>query len=418
MNTSDPLPQARPSAIVVGGGPVGCLAASLLAKRGFAVDVYERRPSFVRHGFGNEGRTINLSLSPRGLRAVARAGCGQQFLAAAMPMDRRVVHTRDEQVLTTTYDRPDWRNHSISRNDLNLLLMRNAQRWPAVRVHFESRCESIDFGRRRAVFTKNGRERLSRSYDLLVGADGAHSRVRAALSDQGILSYQETTLDSMYRELTLRPAEPGQLSNSAIHVWPRETFFLCALPNVDGTFRATLVLPATGPASFREVDRTGLQSFFRGHFGETASDIDWHSAHLPFNPASRIEQVLCSTLHYRDSVVLAGDAAHTMAPFLGQGINAGFEDVLTLDDILGRSNPAALAAALSSYSRERKVHGDAAATLSMANYVELTAETRGGLASTPVSEPPLPIVINFMGLSYQEVLRRHLKAEEDIRATL
>ncbi|GAA1027277.1 MULTISPECIES: FAD-dependent oxidoreductase [Amycolatopsis] len=394
-------------AIVVGGGPVGCLAAAMLARHGFEVDVCERRPSFLQHGFGDEGRTINLSVSPRGMRALAKVGCRQDFADAAMPMDRRVVHTRDRQVLITRYEQPGWRNHSIARNELNLLLLRNAQRRPGVRVHFSTACASIDFDRREAVFATSAGEQV-RPYHLLVAADGAHSQVRAAMLDSGLLTCQQTTLDARYRELTLRPAEPGRLSRSAIHVWPREGFFLCALPNVDGTFRATLVLPAEGQASFEEIRRTGLRNLVRRHFGDTVPDIDWHTAQSRDAPPARMEQILSSTLHYRNSVVLAGDAAHTMAPFLGQGINAGFEDLITLDNVLARAHPGGLGAALSEYSRERKAQGDAAAMLSMTNYRELTAQTGDGRPPAPVSGLPLPIVINFLGLSYQEVLRQHL----------
>jgi kynurenine 3-monooxygenase len=403
--------------MVIGAGPVGCLAASTLAARGFAVDVYERRPDFARHGFGDEGRTINLSLSPRGLRALDIAGCEQEFLEVALPMDRRVVHTGDGQVLTTRYDRPQWRNHSISRNDLNLVLLRNVLRWPAVRTHFETGFRSIDFDRRQAVFTTSTGARVSRSYDLLVGADGARSKVRGEMSAQGILACERTTLDSEYREVTIRPVDPDQLSRGAIHLWPREGFFLCALPNVDGTFRATLVLPAEGPLSFREVDRTGVRHLVERHFGDVLPLIDWHSGPTARNPASRIEQVLCDTLHHRGSVLLAGDAAHTMAPFLGQGINAGFEDVLTLDEVL-RTHRGALDVALSRYGRERELQGHAATRLSMINYTELTTRTGTGRPVTTVSDPPLPIATNFLGLSYQEVLHRHRAAEEKSEATL
>jgi kynurenine 3-monooxygenase len=406
-------------AVIVGAGPVGCLVGGLLASKGFTVVLYEKRSNFFRDGMASEGRTIGLSVSPRGLRALAELGCKDALLTLAVPMDSRVIHTDTGRTLMK-YSREEWRNYSVSRNELNLALLRKTLRHDAVRVHFETTCKKVDLEAKIVTFATNDGRCIKERYDLLVGADGAFSVVREHLANNGVLSFEQTLLPMSYKELTLRPPWPGSdLRQSAIHVWPRRGYFMVALPCSDHTFKCTLVLPSHGTNSFERLNaQESLREFMRQNFADEITFLDQMDQEFARNPRGRIVTVSCSALHYGQSVLLIGDAAHTVAPFLGQGINLGFEDCKVFKRLLDL-HERDLAAALMKYGRDRKANGDAAAALSMVNYAELSytdmLESGSGVESDRErislfppqhSDLPLPLMVNFLDLTYTQVLER------------
>ncbi|MGH3874823.1 MAG: FAD-dependent oxidoreductase [Pseudonocardiaceae bacterium] len=322
-------PESSPKAVVVGAGPVGCLTALVLSRRGYTVEVYEKRSHFIRRGIMEQGRSINLSLSPRGLHALAAYGLDAEVTGAAVPMDKRVFHGVDGRVVTTRYGAPDWHTYSIGRNDLNLILMRAAEREPSVRFMFDATCTDVGFVDRTVTFDFADRGRTPVNYDLLVGADGAYSAVRRRMAAARLTTCTERELESTYRELLLRPAvDDLDLTHSAIHIWPRGWFFMVALPNLDGSLCATLVLPSECPGSDIQLHHPhDLDRFFRRHFPDVAEILDNSEDGLP--SVNRISVAMCTRLTHADSVLLLGDAAHTLAPFLGQGMASDAHMMLT-----------------------------------------------------------------------------------------
>jgi kynurenine 3-monooxygenase len=395
--------------VIVGAGPVGCLAASLFSAHGYAVELVEKRPDPRICSTGAGGRTINLSVSPRGLNALAALGCQDALLAGAVPMDRRIIHTADGRRSATCYEKETWRNYSVARNTLNRLLLERTLASRDIRLRFATRCARVDFDRHTlTVVDAAGRaERLH--YDVLVAADGANSTVRRHLADQGLIATTSTVLHSAYKELTLKP-RPGTMYRAAIHVWPRRGFFLVALPDREGegTFRGTLVLPQDGQPGFADLQGGAcVRGFVHQHFPDVEEDFTALTREFDRNPVARITTASCDGVSWRDSVVLMGDAAHTVAPFLGQGINLGFEDCVVLHQLLGNYHDRA--EALAQYSRDRTVNGAAAAALSMDNYSELTSQAPPpAVTALPPKQnggsgvPPAPILVNFMGLSYSQ----------------
>ncbi|MEW2033839.1 NAD(P)/FAD-dependent oxidoreductase [Streptomyces roseifaciens] len=397
-----PRPYARPEALVVGAGPVGCLIAGILARHGYQVVVCEQRPHFIEKGIAEEGRTINLSLSPRGMSVLIAQGCAVHLKDFVVGMGARVVHPRHGSARRTAYGKPEWQNFSVSRRELNRVLMRDAVNRPNVHIEFDMRCAAIDFTRREAKFVTRQEGEIYISYDLLVGADGATSQVRNELSRQGLTQSRLRRLNATYKEFELRSgAGMAESDWAAIHVWPRNGFFLVALPNVDGSLRATLVISDGHAEHFSKLlTSAALTAFFRRHFPDSVESLRPVTEREALRRPAPLLTASCSALTYQDSVLLVGDAAHTVAPFLGQGINLGFEDCGVLDQLLSAPSHS-LSDLLRDYGQRRKQAGDAASDLSLANFAELT-EVRRLRTGTP-----LPVLVNFLGLSYEEVLRRY-----------
>ncbi|MFJ6658919.1 FAD-dependent oxidoreductase [Streptomyces sp. NPDC091377] len=391
---------SAPRAVVVGAGPVGCLAAQVLTRRGYTVQVYEKRPHYVEQGLRYDGRTINLSLSPRGVEALD-GHCDRAALDdLVVPIGGRVRHEPDGRIVAAGYGRADWQNLSIDRNDLNLLLLRSAG--PDVRFTFDTECTGVDFAARRVTFTDGQGQESEVAYDLLVGADGTHSVVRGRLTEQGLTQARQRQTGVEYREVTLRPM-PGneRMTPTAIHVWPRDGFFMVGLPHRDGSLRCTLVLPREGAPTFADLaTEEELRAFLRRNFPDAADSYRPVDRGPSRAPVSAISVLTCAPVVHGDSVVLLGDAAHTVAPFLGQGVNLGLEDCAGLARLLQKS-PDEQGTALAEFQRERVPEHEAAAALSLANHDELNATGPRPAAS---GTTPLPTLVNFVSSSYREAL--------------
>ncbi|GIV53538.1 MAG: kynurenine 3-monooxygenase [Candidatus Kapaibacterium sp.] len=358
--------------LIVGGGLVGALLALMLGRRGYAVHVVERRPDMRRHGFAG-GRSINLALSDRGIRALERAGIAESVLPLTIPMRGRMIHHEDSTLEFQPYGIAGQAIRSLSRGHLNLALVEAADRLPNVTLEFEWRCVGVDPDVPAATFvhTTTGEQRRIEC-DVLVGADGAFSSVRDALHYRDRYNYCQEYLEYGYKELTIPAAEGGgfRMEPNALHIWPRHSFMMIALPNPEGTFTCTLFLPFEGEVSFEQLrTRADVSAFFERFFPDAVPLMPTLLEDFERNPLSSLVTIRCYPWVV-GRTVLIGDAAHAIVPFYGQGMNAGFEDCRILDELLDRFSDD-WEAALAEYQRMRKPAGDAVAQLALDNFVEM-----------------------------------------------
>ncbi|MFL5377113.1 MAG: FAD-dependent oxidoreductase [Myxococcales bacterium] len=349
---------------IFGAGPVGSLLALVLARRGHEVVVYERR-SDLRLGRAAAGRSINLAVSTRGLYALHQMGLDEKVLERAIPMLGRMVHAEGEAHFLR-YGRDDREYiNSMSRGELNALLLDEAEKTGRVRIEFEERLVSYDpeGNVARIRSERTGTEREIRA-QVAFGADGSASAMRKSIAP----SATEEVLDFGYKELTL-PAGPGGsffLEKNALHIWPRKSFMLIALPNLDGSFTCTLFL------SFEEFAKIGdaraAEKFFAATFPDVLALVPDLGVRLTEAPLGRMTTVKCSPWS-RGTSLLLGDAAHAIVPFFGQGMNAGFEDCTVLDGILAREPR--WDRAFAELFEVRKPDADAIADLAVENFVEM-----------------------------------------------
>jgi kynurenine 3-monooxygenase len=346
--------------VIVGAGPVGSLLALTLARRGYSVEMYERRPDMRRVDI-SAGRSINLAVSTRGLHALHEVGLDAGILREAVPMRGRMTHALDGKLALLPYGRSD-REHinSMSRGGLNKLLMTRAEETGRVRIHFGQRLVDHDFERRIARFDPGGEVRA----EVVVGSDGSASALRDSLGGR----VSQDVLSSGYKELTMPPKDGGfGLHREALHIWPRGNFMLIALPNLDGSFTCTLFLPFEGAPSFAELGtEADARRFFEMYFPDAVALIPALAQQFLQAPLGHMSTVKAWPWS-RGSALLIGDAAHAIVPFFGQGMNAGFEDVTLLSGMLTGD----WAGDFARFAEARKPDTDAIADLAVENFVEM-----------------------------------------------
>ncbi|MGB3460991.1 MAG: NAD(P)/FAD-dependent oxidoreductase [Rhodanobacter lindaniclasticus] len=370
---------------LIGGGLVGALLAQQLAGRGFAVDVYEKRPDPRLAGFTG-GRSINLALAERGLQALRTAGLADDVLQRAVMMRGRMVHDRDGHSALQRYGVDDseviW---SVSRGALNMLLL-DAAEAAGARFHFCQSLVGADFDRQRIRLADEAGVQREQDAGLLLGADGAGSAVRAAMNAQAPLGERIESLGHGYKELEIPPAgelpaavlshsgghEQFALEPHALHIWPRGSYMCIALPNTEGSFTVTLFLPAQGAApSFATLpDATAAAAFFREQFPGLLPLIPRFSEDFDGHPLGTLSTLYLERWHLDGRALLLGDAAHAIVPFHGQGMNCGFEDTVVLANLLAEA-PNDSADVFAEFQRVRQPNADAIAAMALENYVEM-----------------------------------------------
>ncbi len=405
---------------VVGAGLAGSLMAILLARLGYEVEVYDRRPDPRRLG-AEAGRSINLAISARGLHAMERAGIAAEILGMAIPMKGRMIHATGGPVAFQPYGTAGQAINSVSRSDLNIALLNAAEREQGVRITFGERCRRVDLDRGELVL-EHEQAGTTRNVDagIIVGADGAFSAVRSRMQRMDRFNYQQSYLSHGYKELYIPPAAGGgfQMERHALHIWPRGGYMMIALPNADGSFTCTLFWPFEGPASFASVRTPAdLLAFFRQHYPDAIPLMPTLAQDFFENPTGSLVTVRCDPWFVGDRVVLVGDACHAVVPFYGQGANAAFEDCVILQDCL-REFPHDRARAFATYHARRKEHADALADLAIANFVEMRDRVaspiflvgkrlEAGLHRLfPRWFIPLYTMVSFMRVPYADAVRR------------
>jgi kynurenine 3-monooxygenase len=409
--------------VLIGSGLAGGVLAAFLGRRGYDVDLYERRPD-PRAGNFVGGRSINLALSTRGIHALEQLGIAEEVLRDAIPMRGRMIHEKSGELHFAPYDvDPNKCINSIGRAALNTTVIEAASRHPNVRVHFNHKCVDVDLASATAKF-----ETGEATGDAVIGVDGAFSAVRAAMQRKiDNFIYDESYLAHGYKELTIPPAPNGtwQMEKNALHIWPRKSFMMIALPNPDGSFTCTLFWEFENfKATTADED---VRRFFATEFPDAVPLMPNLLEDFRANPTGSLVTIRCAPWFYRDKVCLVGDAAHAVVPFYGQGMNAAFEDCVVLNQCLAEFASATADpskggqdrhVAFGEYFARRKKNTDALADLAVGNFIEMRDKTASKTfrakkkldhfleATLPGIYLPLYTMVTFTRIPYAKAARR------------
>jgi kynurenine 3-monooxygenase len=362
---------------IVGAGLVGSLWAVYMGKRGYQVDVFDRRPD-IRQLKIVQGKSINLALSDRGWKGLEGAGIRESIEKVALPMSGRLMHAVDGELTYQPYGKEGQAIYSVSRGLLNQTLMHCADEAPNVNLFFEHRCLDVNLKTNEIEFFDEAKQqKILRSYDHIFGTDGAFSAIRARLTKLDRHDFSQAYLDHGYKELEIPAAADGshQLRKDCLHIWPRGEFMMIALPNVDGSFTCTLFIPFEGTNALEHLQSPDqVNGFFQKNFPDAKALMPELIDDFFANPNASLVMTKCYPWHHSDKVCLLGDAAHAIVPFYGQGMNAGFEDCTVMNRLMDE-HTGDFGAVFNAFTNERKPCGDAILELALRNYIEMRDRT-------------------------------------------
>lgn len=360
------------SVTILGAGLVGALLATILRKKGYEVDVYERRPDMRKTQIG-AGKSINLAMSNRGWKAIELAGIKSEIEQIAIPMYGRFLHQKNGTSSLQTYGKNGEAIYSVSRGELNKKLM-DAAEANGARIHFNHKCLSADVVTNTVVLEDENGVTKTINADLLFGADGAHSALRNAYTLMDRVDSSRSYLECGYKELYIPPANDNGdflIEKNALHIWPRNHFMMIALANDNGSFTCTLFLPFEGTPSFDEIKTTEeIEAFFQEQFPSAVPLMPSLIADFQQNPVASLVYTKVDRYHYKAQSCLIGDAAHAIVPFYGQGMNAGFEDCSVLWELMEQYGED-WTNILTEYNRLRVPNGHAISYLALENFIEM-----------------------------------------------
>lgn len=315
---------------------------------------------------------------------------------------------------------PNQHIQAVDRANLNKRLLDALEAMTNVTFHFNHKLTGADFNKKTAWFEPQGNakrkdhpqnpiqneggsqsgtrpEEIQVNFDLLIGADGAHSAARFHMMKFARVNYQQEYIDTLWCEFRIDPKSSTQdfaINPNRLHIWPGGSLMFIAIPSLDKSFTCTLFAPASYFESISENPDEKLQKFFHRDFPGVCPELISSSDLLKQfrdNPHLPLISVKCAPHHYKSSVVILGDAAHAMVPFYGQGMNAGLEDVRVLFSFLdkhGVYSPAlsnteartsARQAALDEYSSQRTTDAATINDLALRNYEEMRSGVQSPL---------------------------------------
>lgn len=361
---------------ILGSGLIGSLMSIYLKKRGLDVQVYEKRPDNRKVESKEEGRSINMALSDRGWKALDKAGLRDKVLPLTIPMYGRKIHNEHGKTTFIPYGSEGQAIYSISRGKFNQLLVEEAERL-GVRIHFDHRVDEIDLRTSKVLVTNPDGIQEKIPSNVIIGADGAYSALRNAMLKQVRFDYKQEYISHGYKELTIPATETGEfaMDPNALHIWPRGSFMLIALPNPDKTFTCTLFLPFDGErVCFENIrDEKDLVGIFQTYFDDAFQLMPDLVGEFFRNHTSALINIECYPWMLKNAILI-GDASHAMVPFYGQGMNCGFEDCYVLDGLIEKLGTNVWELIFAKFQKLRKPNTDAISQLAMENFEEMRNE--------------------------------------------
>ncbi|WP_430424407.1 FAD-dependent oxidoreductase [Maribacter litoralis] len=369
------MTQEKKNIAIIGSGLVGSLLAIYLKRYGHKITVFDRRPDIRNIEFS--GRSINLAMSNRGWNALKTVGIEDEIRKIAIPLDKRAMHVIGKEQYFQKYGKDGEAIWSISRGVLNKRMIDLAEE-NGVDFRFEEKVWDIDLPEA-IVYTGETEKGEWKEYpfNLVFGCDGAFSRVRHKMQRRSRFDYSQDFIDVGYKELTIPANADGthKLDKHSFHIWPRGKFMFIAMPNLDGSFTCTLFMPFEGDISFDSLKtKKNAVHFFNTYFPNVKDEIENLTEDFFRNPTSAMVTMKCYPWTYWDKVALVGDSAHAVVPFYGQGMNAGFEDIFVLDQLIQEFGDD-WGHIFSTYQEKRKPNADAIAELSYRNFMEMSSKT-------------------------------------------
>lgn len=288
-------------------------------------------------------------------------------------MEARMIHKLDGSTYQIPYGKKGQCIYSVGRRFVNEVLLNAAEKYPNVHFNFSHKLLDSDLDKGSMTF-KNGKsnEIVKAEADLILGTDGAYSALRKEFMKRPRFNYSQEYIPSFYLELCI-PATAGgnfAMNPKCLHIWPRGSFMMIALPNQDCSWTVTLFMPFEMFEQLTTPEK--LIKFFETYYPDSLPLIGRERLVKDYfaTKPSGLVSIKCYPYQAGKAVIM-GDAAHAMVPFYGQGMNAGFEDCLIFNELLNQYGDQNLDKVLSVYTEYRHVDAHAICDLALYNFIEM-----------------------------------------------
>ncbi len=354
-----------------GAGLIGPYLGILFKKRGFEVDILEKR-SDIRRSDAEVGRSINLVLTSRGINALKKIDRWEIAKKITMPISGRMMHSVAGELTYQPYGGEADVNYSISRTDLNRFLIDEAEKL-GVKFLFSTSVLEINEERKELkLANENGEE--SYTFEVLIGADGAGSVVRKKILSLKNIEDKVDWLGVSYKELFMPTKADGteQIDKKALHIWPRGRHMLMGLPNLNGSFTMTLYLPdGDADNNFDKLNTAeAIENYFATYHADSIPMMPNYLADFEKNKTSKLGTVRSDSWHFGGEMGVVGDAAHAIVPFFGQGTNSGLEGCVVFDELMEKCE--SWEELFEGFFNAYKPNADAIAKMAEENYIEMS----------------------------------------------
>jgi kynurenine 3-monooxygenase len=348
--------------IIAGGGLVGLAAAIMFSDRFERIDIFEKReePIFPP---SMQARSLQLVISARGWRTLEAIGMADDVLSHSLKLNGRMRHHAGGAEIEP-YSVHGHEINCISRNTLYQLLTKRAEKLPNVHIHYDSVVQDV-FLEKNAIDVIHYGHKKYWKYDLLIGADGVRSKVTYHLNRKGTVSHQLEK--NHYREIRI---QENLWERNKFHYWHSPKAMIGAFPVHEGGFSLFLVHQNEHMHELLvQKDQREFEALFPGVL-EVVPEI---REQLKHSKGGFLGSVHAENWHYSNRVVIMGDAAHAMLPFMGQGLNTGLEDLWNLNHIIdnkGNTTPELI----ESFTSNRKTQAGAIRRISENQFRYLTGK--------------------------------------------
>jgi kynurenine 3-monooxygenase len=371
------MPENRKTLLIAGGGLVGLTASLLFSKQFDVVELFEKREDPIL-AEGKEARSLQLVLSARGWKTLRMLGFEEEIRAQTLSLKGRWHHHPENQKFEA-YSPNGECISCISRESLYRLLCEKARLESSIQLHFQTEVTEANFENSCVeIDDLRGGNKELKQYDFLIGADGVRSRIAARLNPEGENFRKEI---NVYREISVNETD---WERDAFHYWHTDKAMIGAFPVFEGGFSLFLVHKEE---DFHQLLQNPESDLFESLFPEIHKLIPNIKVKFSEARGGVLGSKSCQVWHYENSVALAGDAAHAVLPFMGQGLNTGLEDLSVLKEYLD-GNGLLTGKSLSEYEAERRPQANAIRDISQDQFRYLTGqyETKEYRMRTAVAE--------------------------------
>lgn len=324
--------------VIVGAGPAGLLLAGYLLKRpGYRVSLFEQR-SDPRQAQPAQNRTFPISLQERGRQALREVpGLEEAVTARSTVCTGTIMHRASGKNRVIPRQTPSLMIDRIQLVMVLLQFLSEQYSSDQFAVQFDCQCSDLDPSTQTIVLEQTDGEAITRTYDVVVGADGARSKVREVLAEQVNFPCEQTYIPDAYKSVFLKQPEDGtRLAADKVHVWnlPKNVRMML-VPQGNEQLNGVLIFKRDHSPIAHYDTKEEVLAFVQENFPQFGALMTLDEADaLLARPVAKITTVRCQRFHEGSNILLIGDAVHAVSASIGQGCNSALQDVLIFNQLL------------------------------------------------------------------------------------